>query len=229
MEQKEKMPYWVYLGLWSIKTRKVALGYFIGTLLLMSIIVPASIYYNDYFYSIFAFVPLWYWLSIKWVDNNSTWEVATQISNNKPNILLGFLVAPLVAPIIIFFIFMVAGENSLESFFELGTEGTEALLAVAVIFIGIGSLIAYAITLLLGLPSYLLFNKLNFINYWSVTFGSAFLAILPILIYSANNNFILYNDPEKSSLLFYLSFAFAGYVVGIVFWITSALYKQRVE
>lgn len=75
MEQKENMPYWVYLGLWGIKTRKVAMGYFIVALLLSAIIVPASIYYNDLFYSIFVVVPVWYWLSIKWVDKNSTWEV----------------------------------------------------------------------------------------------------------------------------------------------------------
>ena len=93
-------------------------------------------------------------------------------------------------------------------------------------FLVLGAPIAYAITIVAGLPLYFIVKKLNLISFWSITFGSAFVAILPILVMSAPNSFILYTEPEKSSFLFYLAFALCGYVVGLVFWFVSGLHKQ---
>lgn len=75
MEKKDDMPSWVYWGLWGIKTRKVAMLFVYISIVLTLAIVPVGIALNDYLFIAFILVPLWYWLSIKWVDKNSTWEV----------------------------------------------------------------------------------------------------------------------------------------------------------
>lgn len=75
MKKKENMPSWAYWGLWGINSRKVALVFFIGTLILSLVLIPVGIMVNDYSFLAFPLVPLWYWLSLKWADNNSAWEV----------------------------------------------------------------------------------------------------------------------------------------------------------
>lgn len=74
MKKTENMPSWAYWGLWGINSRKVALGCFIGTLILSLVLVPVGIMIKDYSFLAFVFVPLWYWLSLKWADNNAAWE-----------------------------------------------------------------------------------------------------------------------------------------------------------
>ena len=73
MQKKENMPDWAYWGLWGINSRKVALAFAIGSLLLCFIIVPYAIKEKIYTFMAFPLVPLWYWLSIKWADKNSAW------------------------------------------------------------------------------------------------------------------------------------------------------------
>lgn len=75
MEMKDDMPSWVYWGLWGIKTRKVAMLFVYISIVLTLAIVPVGIALNNYLFMAFILVPLWYWLSIKWVDRNSTWEM----------------------------------------------------------------------------------------------------------------------------------------------------------
>lgn len=74
MKMKDNIPSWVYWGLWGIRTRKVAMIFVFISLALALIIVPAGIAINDFLFCAFILVPLWYWLSIRWVDVNSTWE-----------------------------------------------------------------------------------------------------------------------------------------------------------
>lgn len=74
MKKKENMPSWAYWGLWGINSRKVALGYFIVTLILSFVIIPVGILVQDYSLLVVPLVPLWYWLSLKWADKNSAWE-----------------------------------------------------------------------------------------------------------------------------------------------------------
>lgn len=75
MEMKDDMPSWVYWGLWGIKTRKVAMLFVYISIVLTLAIVPVGIALYNYLFMAFTLVPLWYWLSIKWVDRNSTWEM----------------------------------------------------------------------------------------------------------------------------------------------------------
>ncbi len=74
MKRADGMPPLVYWGLWGIRTRGVAMGFAIFSLILTIIIIPAAVILEQYRLIIFALVPLWYWYAIKWVDNNSTWE-----------------------------------------------------------------------------------------------------------------------------------------------------------
>ena len=74
MERQENMPSWVYWGLWSIRSRSTAMAYFDGSLVLSVVIVTAAVIVEYYILCAILVVPIWYWLSIKWVDNNSSWE-----------------------------------------------------------------------------------------------------------------------------------------------------------
>ena len=123
-------------------------------------------------------------------------------------------------------IIVVVGEDLRGASYEYGLSDLLEMVGVAGMFLVLGAPIAYAIAVVLGLPLFFITKKLEFINVWSVTFGAAFVAILPVLLLSANKGFVLYSDPEKGSLLFYLAFALCGFIVGLLFWFISGLYKQ---
>ena len=143
-----------------------------------------------------------------------------------PNLFLGCVVAPLAAPLIMLLTILVIGEDLRGPSYKYGFNDAKEMFGIVGMFLVLGAPIAYAITMVVGLPLYFIVKKLNLISFWSITFGSAFVAILPILLMSAPNGFILYEEPEKSSFLFYLAFALCGYVVGLVFWFVSGLHKQ---
>ncbi|WP_028865360.1 hypothetical protein [Psychromonas aquimarina] len=73
MEKKDNMPLWAYWALLGIKTRKTAMKFFIGSLILSVVITIYGVFIKDYSLASLFFVPLWYWISIKWVDVYSTW------------------------------------------------------------------------------------------------------------------------------------------------------------
>ncbi len=81
MQQRDGMPFWVSLGLWGIGSRKVAMGFTL-TCLLAAILALLG-YGLGYLSStkdmliilaIALFCALWYWSSMRWVDNNGGWE-----------------------------------------------------------------------------------------------------------------------------------------------------------
>lgn len=87
MEKTDKMPIWVFLAFSSINTRKGAL-ILIGSCLLFTLYcIPFSLliqnseliktlFLIDDWSWVAMMVPitLWYWLSLKWMDNNAAWE-----------------------------------------------------------------------------------------------------------------------------------------------------------
>lgn len=79
MKKKEGMPFWAYWGLWGINSRKMAQGFVVVTALISLILIPVGIMVNDYSLLAFIFVPVWYWVSLKWADKNSAWP-AREIS-----------------------------------------------------------------------------------------------------------------------------------------------------
>lgn len=144
----------------------------------------------------------------------------------KPNLFLGCVVAPLAAPMMILLIIMVFGEDLRGSSYEYGIKDIKEMSGIVGLFLLFGAPIAYVISVVVGLPFYFIFKRVGLINFWSITFGSAFVAIFPILVMSAPRGFIIYNEPEKISILFYLAIALCGYVVGLVFWFVSGLHSQ---
>lgn len=144
----------------------------------------------------------------------------------RPQLLLGCVLAPLAAPLMMLLIILVVGEDLRGPSYEYGLSDAIELFGIVGLFLVLGAPIAYAVTVAIGLPLYFITNRLGLINFCSITFGAAFAAVLPIFLLSAQRGFVLYDDPEKSSLLFYLAFALCGSVVGLVFWFVSGLHKQ---
>ena len=80
------MPIWVYLAFSSVKTRKGAL-WVIGTNVAFSIycipwcrlfskqdwIVKIFLINNWNWFAIMIPIIFWYWISLRWIDNNSRW------------------------------------------------------------------------------------------------------------------------------------------------------------
>jgi len=148
------------------------------------------------------------------------------MNTKTPRLLLGCIVAPLAAPLVLLLIIMVSGEDLRGPSYEYGFNDFMEIFGLAGMFLVLGAPIAYVIALVIGLPFYFITERINYINFWSITFGSAFVSIVPILIMSAPNGFVLYEDPEKSSILFYLAISACGYVVGMVFWFISGLHEH---
>ncbi|MDH5388488.1 MAG: hypothetical protein OEY06_08565 [Gammaproteobacteria bacterium] len=87
MVKTDKMPIWVFLAFSSIETRKGAL-ILTGACALFSLYcIPLPLFFenNELIKTIFliddwswiammAPMTLWYWISLKWVDNNSGWN-----------------------------------------------------------------------------------------------------------------------------------------------------------
>ncbi len=91
MEKKDNMPIWVYLAFSSIKTRKAAILLIRGSLLFTIYCIPwrrflggdhwiGKVFLIDDWTWFVMMVPitLWYWLSLRWVDKNSTWGNSIQ-------------------------------------------------------------------------------------------------------------------------------------------------------
>jgi hypothetical protein len=74
MDRKDDMPIWVFLGLMNIETRKGALILFWCSFAFAIFCIPLSLYLEDWSWAAMMFpVTLWYWMSMKWVDKNSSW------------------------------------------------------------------------------------------------------------------------------------------------------------
>jgi len=91
VEKTDNMPIWVFLAFSSIATRKGALILIWISVIFSIYCIPWALFFSgqDWVGGIFLIddwswlammVPiiLWYWMSLRWVDNNSGWEVAGQ-------------------------------------------------------------------------------------------------------------------------------------------------------
>ena len=123
-------------------------------------------------------------------------------------------------------IILAMGEDLRGPAYEYGFDDLIELFGIAGTFLILGAPIAYLVTAVFGLPCYLIARKLGYINFWSVSFGSAFVAVLPLLLVAARNGLVINAEPGRTSCLVYLAFALTGYFVGTVFWFVSGLYEQ---
>jgi hypothetical protein len=91
MEKTGNMPLWVYLAFSSISKRKWALLLIWACMLFSIYCVPWPLFFasHDWVVKIFLIedwswfammvpVTCWYWMSLRWVDNNSGWTGAEQ-------------------------------------------------------------------------------------------------------------------------------------------------------
>jgi hypothetical protein len=89
MKKENDMPLWVSLAFSSIESRKVALWLVFSCVLFSAYCIPWSNYFGseDWVAKIFLIddwnwfammvpITLWYWLSLRWIDNNSGWEIS---------------------------------------------------------------------------------------------------------------------------------------------------------
>jgi hypothetical protein len=91
MEKTDNMPFWVYLAFSSIATRKGALLLVWACVVFSIYCFPWPLYFasRDWVVKIFliedwswfaTMVPItvWYWISLRWIDNNPGWGGAGQ-------------------------------------------------------------------------------------------------------------------------------------------------------
>ena len=90
MEKSKNMPLWVFLAFSSIETRKGAMILIISSVVFSFYCIPWPLFFDaDIIKTVFliddwswiammAPIVIWYWISLKWVDNNIGWEKSTQ-------------------------------------------------------------------------------------------------------------------------------------------------------
>lgn len=152
--------------------------------------------------------------------------VSTRTDGQEPRLVVACMIAPLVAPLVLLLIILAIGWNARGPSYQYSLNTAHEMLGIIGLFLGIGAPIAYAVTLVLGLPLYFLFKKLRLINFWSITFGAAFVAVLPIALLSLSADAPVNEAPRASIFWFYSAFAVCGYAVGTVFWLVSGLNKS---
>lgn len=121
--------------------------------------------------------------------------------------IVGFLVAPVMAPFL--FVAVLTFPSILgdvAGFFEN---------RVAVFVIGIP--LSHLVALVFGWPLFHLFSRNGLINYWCLSFGGAFVAIVPVILLS-----LFGPEPVKEiigSIEVFLLFGVCGFVAGFTYWL----------
>ncbi len=94
MEKTDKMPLWVFLAFSSINSRKAALWLILACVIFTLYCIPWTQFFKHQtwidtlflikdwsWFAMMVPIILWYWLSLKWVDNNTGWDTKDSESN----------------------------------------------------------------------------------------------------------------------------------------------------
>ena len=137
--------------------------------------------------------------------------------NSLVNFKRGFQVAPLSGPLALLLVILVASMISNYSDLKLSDlpDVTEAI-SIVFLFMLLGTPYAYLVASFIGIPLFYLAKKIGFINFWSITLGSAFVAIVPIFILTTWFGFNQATNNQNPADL-YIAMLVSGYLVGIVF------------
>lgn len=77
-KSRSPKPWWVEVGLWKINDRNTAwlfLGISVAMAVLPAVVMSVAMGSNRFFISgIFILAAVWYWLCIKWMDDNDGWS-----------------------------------------------------------------------------------------------------------------------------------------------------------
>jgi hypothetical protein len=139
------------------------------------------------------------------------------------NEAIGFLAAPLAAPIACLLAAVVYSCISGESYDK--TRGVlEWIIHAFKILLGVSATVlpvTYAIEICIVVPIYLICKRLKLVNFWSVTIGGLFIGAAPAIcyLYPEFVKAIVVHDIE--SLFFFGVFAFCGYSTAVTFWFIS--------
>ena len=75
MDRRNKMPRWVYWGLWGISDRDIAKRFVNLSIAVAVIGLCLTVIYPLAICGVLMLFPaLWYWAAIRWVDENGGWE-----------------------------------------------------------------------------------------------------------------------------------------------------------
>ena len=90
MQKTKDMPIWVFLAYSSIETRKAALWLIFACVIFTVYCIPWPIYFgtlpwvakiflihNWSWFAMMVPMTIWYWLSLKWIDNHFRWANTT--------------------------------------------------------------------------------------------------------------------------------------------------------
>jgi hypothetical protein len=128
--------------------------------------------------------------------------------------LVGFLVAPAMGPLTYYLVI------SWPNFFEAHGNPFDGFLVI----LAIGLPISYFISALIGIPILKIFQKLNFINFGSLSIGAGVIAVLPFILSELYNG-TLFNSIKENNF-FPMEFFISGLVVGVCFWFISIKFKK---
>ena len=142
------------------------------------------------------------------------------MKNEHIRIGTGFIIAPLFGPISAVFLMLLFGNNP-NYHFELKSFMSE-IFGILYLFLLFGAPIAYLVTVLVGIPLFMLCRKYKLLNIWSISLGGAVAPLLPLSIMHLFNG-SMYEDSSKSAADLYLFISVCGLIVGMVFWLISGL------
>ena len=143
------------------------------------------------------------------------------MKNKQSNIKLGLKVAPLAGPLTLFVIVLIS-TNVGNNVFPMSVID---FISSITLFIIIGAPFSYFVAISLGMPAYLVVRKLGFVNFWSISLGSATIALIPTFVLTTWFGFNQATNGSDPLHLYYAMFV-SGYIVGIVFWFTSGAGKE---
>ena len=127
-----------------------------------------------------------------------------------PRERIALRVARLAAPIV--FTIVVGFPGILK-----GMSGFIEVLLVVAVF---GIPIAYIVEAIFGLPVFLLARKYQLVNFWSLSFGGAVVAMLPLFVLRLLNSDST-AQTETSSWPAFAVLGACGFAVGLLFWLVA--------
>ena len=131
----------------------------------------------------------------------------------SPREVAALVIAPALAPVVL--VTIIAFPNYMGDFFST--------LQLMVLF---GAPFAYGIALCLGLPLYFLAQDRRWVNFWSLSLGGAFIAVLPTLL----TLLFLYDTWESGKgWRVHAAFGITGFFVGTVFWSVLRLWPNNLS
>jgi len=116
--------------------------------------------------------------------------------------ILGFIAAPLIAPLSFSFSVSFADIGKYDNFLE----------AILIIML-IGTPISYLVTIFIGIPLYLLFKRLNYVGLISLSLGGLLCVSIALLLMIGGS----ITDIQEKDITFYGPFLISGFFVGMFF------------